>query len=51
VLKRAYLYDKSIILKITQQILSNNEIQIASHSQAIEAYYDYERGNADFSAS
>lgn len=49
VLKRAYRYDKSIILNITQELLSNNEIQIASYAQARDAYHDYERGNADFS--
>ena len=49
VLKRAYRYDKSIILNIIQQILSNDEIQIASHRQAKAAFDDYEIGNADFS--
>ncbi len=39
VLKRAYRYDKSIILNIIQQILSNNEIRVASHRQAKAAFY------------
>lgn len=49
VLKRAYRYDKTVILTILKQLLSTNEIYISSHTEAWLAYADYEIGNADFS--
>ncbi len=49
VLKRAYRYDKAVILAIIKQLLSSNEIYISSHAEAWAAYHDYEYGNADFS--
>jgi predicted nucleic-acid-binding protein len=49
VLKRAYRYDKTVILSVIKQLLSINEIYILSHTEAWGAYYDYEIGNADFS--
>lgn len=49
VLKRAYRYDKTIILTILKQLLSIDEVYISSHPAAWSAYYDYETGNADFS--
>jgi len=49
VLKRAYHYDKSIILAVLKQLLSGSEVYISSHVDAWEAYADYETGNADFS--
>ena len=49
VLKRAYRYDKTVILTILKQLLSVDEIYISSHPAAWAAYYDYEAGNADFS--
>ena len=49
VLKRAYHYDKTIILNVINGILTSNEIRVASQQQAWIAYYDYEEGSADFS--
>ena len=49
VLKRAYRYDKAIILAVLKQLLSESEVYISSHAEAWEAYSDYETGNADFS--
>jgi predicted nucleic-acid-binding protein len=49
VLKRAYRYDKSVILTIIKQLLSTDEIYISSHSEAWAAYHDYDNGTADFS--
>lgn len=49
VLKRAYHYEKSVILMILEQLLSTDEIYISSHSEAWQAYLDYQKGNADFS--
>ena len=49
VLKRAYRYDKSIILEVLKQLLGGSEVYISSHVEAWEAYADYETGNADFS--
>ena len=49
VLKRAYRYDKAIILAVLKQLLSGSEVYISSHAEAWEAYSDYETGNADFS--
>lgn len=49
VLKRAYRYDKVVILTILKQLLSISEICISSHTAAWAAYSDYETGNADFS--
>jgi predicted nucleic-acid-binding protein len=49
VLKRAYRYDKSVILAIVKLLLSNSEMNIASHLEAWAAFHDYETGNADFS--
>lgn len=49
VLKRAYHYDKAIILTIIKQLLSVDEIFISSHTEAWQAYHDYKKGNADFS--
>lgn len=48
-LKRAYRYDKSIILEVLKQLLGGSEVYISSHVEAWEAYADYETGNADFS--
>lgn len=49
VLKRAYRYDKTVILTILKQLLSIDEFYISSHPEAWAAYHDYEKGNADFS--
>jgi len=49
VLKRAYRYDKTVILSILKQLLNSDDVYISSHPQAWEAYYDYEIGSADFS--
>ena len=49
VLKRAYHYDKEVILMVIKQLLSSDEIYISSHVEAWAAYQDYESGNADFS--
>lgn len=49
VLKRAYRYDKIIILTILKQLLNINDVYISLHPEAWAAYYDYEKGNADFS--
>lgn len=49
VLKRAYKYEKEVILNILQQLLKSCEIIIASEQCAVAAYQDYETGNADFS--
>jgi len=49
VLKRAYQYDKAIILNLLNQLLSVDEVYIASSVQASAAYHDYSVGNADFS--
>ena len=49
VLKRAYRYDKDVILKIIKQLLSSDEIYISSHREAWAAFQDYEKGPADFS--
>ena len=49
VLKRAYRYDKTIILVVLKQLLGGSEVYISSHAEAWEAYSDYETGNADFS--
>ena len=51
VLKRAYRYDKTVILAILKQLLGGSEVYVSSHAEAWEAYYDYETGNADFSDS
>ena len=49
VLKRAYRYDKKVILTLLQHLLNTSEIYISSHAEAWLAYTDYEQGNADFS--
>ena len=49
VLKRAYRYDKTVILTIVQQLLNTQEIYISSQTEASLAYTDYQQGNADFS--
>jgi len=49
VLKRAYKYDKPIILSVLKQFLNAEDILIASHTQVLSAYDDYLAGNADFS--
>lgn len=49
VLKRAYGYDKAIILAVIKQLLNLGEIYISSHAEALVAYDDYATGSADFS--
>ncbi|MGR9014416.1 MAG: PIN domain-containing protein [Gammaproteobacteria bacterium] len=49
VFKRAYRYDKAVILTILKQLLSISEVCISSQPSAWAAYSDYETGNADFS--
>lgn len=49
VLKRAYRYDKPVILSVLHQLFETNEVHISSHEEAIKAYQNYEKGNADFS--
>ncbi|MGZ8161137.1 MAG: PIN domain-containing protein [Methylobacter sp.] len=49
VLKRAYCYDKAVILTILKQLLSISEVCVSSHTAEWAAYFDYETGNADFS--
>lgn len=49
VLKRAYGYEKTVIINILRQLLVSREITISSHSEAWAAFHDYENGNADFS--
>ncbi|WP_036250716.1 PIN domain-containing protein [Methylobacter sp. BBA5.1] len=48
-LKRAYGYEKTVIINILRQLLVSREITISSHSEAWAAFHDYENGNADFS--
>lgn len=49
VLKRAYRYDKIVILTVLKQLLCIDEVYISSHAEAWATYYDYQTGNADFS--
>ena len=49
VLKRAYRYDKAVILNVIKQLLNINELHIASYQAVLLAYEDYEKGKADFS--
>lgn len=49
VLKRAYRYDKTIILTVLKRLFNINEVRVASLQEALQAYNDYESGNADFS--
>jgi predicted nucleic-acid-binding protein len=49
VLKRAYRYDKAIILNVLKQLLNSNDLQLASYQAVVLAYGDYEHGKADFS--
>lgn len=49
VLKRAYRYDKSVILLVLKKLFEIDEIYISSHTEAVKAYHSYEIGNADFS--
>jgi len=49
VLKRAYGYEKSVILNILKQLLLSREMAISSYSEAWAAFNDYRNGNADFS--
>jgi len=49
VLKRAYGYEKTVILDILQQLLACQDLLFSSHSEASLALRDYEVGNADFS--
>lgn len=49
VLKRAYGYEKAVILDILQQLFNCQELLISSHSEASLALLDFETGNADFS--
>ena len=49
VLKRAYGYEKTVILDILQQLLACKDLVFSSHSEASLALRDYEVGNADFS--
>ena len=50
VLKRAYRYDKAIILNVIKQLLNSNDLQLASYQAVVLTYEDYEQGKADFSA-
>ena len=49
VLKRAYRYDKAIILNVLKQLLNSIDLQLASYQAVVLAYEDYEQGRADFS--
>ncbi len=49
VLKRAYGYDKPLILNILNQLLQSQEILISSPTEAWAAFQYYADGNADFS--
>jgi predicted nucleic-acid-binding protein len=49
VLKRAYRYDKAIILNVLKHLLNSNDLQLASYQAVVLAYEDYEQGKADFS--
>jgi predicted nucleic-acid-binding protein len=49
VLKRAYGYDKSIILKVIRQILLTVEFSIENSESSWKALKEYELGSADFS--
>ncbi|MGE0084347.1 MAG: PIN domain-containing protein [Desulfococcaceae bacterium] len=49
VLKRAYHYDKTVILAVLKQLLGIDDVCISSHTEAWAAYSDYKTGTADFS--
>jgi predicted nucleic-acid-binding protein len=49
VLKRAYGYDKSVMLQVIKQILSTQEFKVEHAECAWQAVGDFEKGNADFS--
>lgn len=49
VLKRAYKYEKGIILDVLNKLLNADDIYISSHRQALAAFIDYSVGTADFS--
>jgi predicted nucleic-acid-binding protein len=49
VLKRAYGYDKKVILQVIRQILGTKEFMVENAECARQAFQDYQNGEADFS--
>lgn len=49
VLRRAYGYDKPIILQVLNQIIDTSEFIIENSESARQALRDFKEGNADFS--
>ena len=49
VLRRAYNYDKSIVLSILYKLLTTQELEIENTLVAWRAYEEYKKGSADFS--
>jgi len=48
VLKRAYGYNKELIIMVLKQILITTELEVENSDCALLALRDYEKGHADF---
>ena len=49
VLKRAYGFEKAVIVRVIRQILDTTELTVEHADSARQAVSDFEKGNADFS--
>lgn len=49
VLKRAYRYEKSVIIQVIRQILNASELIVENSESVWQALKDFELGDADFS--
>ena len=49
VLRRAYKYDKSIVLSVLNKLLTTQEFEIENTPVAWRAYEEYKKGSADYS--
>jgi len=49
VLRKAYKYDKSIVVPILYRLMTTKELEIENTVVAWRAYEEYKNGNADFS--
>jgi predicted nucleic-acid-binding protein len=49
VLRRAYGYDKKIVIQVVEKLLRSSEIVVENSPNIWKALNEYENGNADFS--
>ncbi|MEJ2544225.1 MAG: type II toxin-antitoxin system VapC family toxin [Calditrichaceae bacterium] len=49
ILRRAYVYDKKLVIQVVEKLLRSSEIVVENSPNIWKALNEYENGNADFS--